>query len=177
VILNVQACPQRRNRHPPQRSTPLGAEVCEGEVTVTDPRHPLFGRSLKLVGVACVPGHIRQCHVELFRFGRHLEVQQHVVVIAFSQHLLGVVLVGGPVVLVTVPVNKSPDFVHYVVGRLETPCPTMGKVKIAQTLARGLSSVAPLRGRWGVLKRPSYRYSSGCVPRHFGCLNALDHNT
>jgi transposase InsO family protein len=44
----------------------------------------------------------------------------------------------GPEALVQmpVPVNKFPDLVHYVVQRLKTLCPTMGKVKIAQTLAR-----------------------------------------
>ena len=44
----------------------------------------------------------------------------------------------GPDALVQlpVPVNKFPDFVHYVVQRLKTLCPAMGKVKIAQTLAR-----------------------------------------
>jgi transposase InsO family protein len=34
------------------------------------------------------------------------------------------------------PVNKFPEFVSYVVQRLKTLCPTMGKRKIAQTLAR-----------------------------------------
>ena len=34
------------------------------------------------------------------------------------------------------PVNKFPDFVRHVVQRLKALCPTMGKVKIAQTLAR-----------------------------------------
>ena len=34
------------------------------------------------------------------------------------------------------PVNKFPDFVRYIVQRLKTLCPTMGKIKIAQTLAR-----------------------------------------
>jgi transposase InsO family protein len=44
----------------------------------------------------------------------------------------------GPDALVQlpVPINKFPDFVHYVVQRLKVLCPTMGKVKIAQTLAR-----------------------------------------
>jgi transposase InsO family protein len=44
----------------------------------------------------------------------------------------------GPNALVRlpVPINKFPDFVHYVVQRLKTLCPSMGKVKIAQTLAR-----------------------------------------
>jgi hypothetical protein len=40
--------------------------VCEGQITVTDPGHPLFGRSLKLAGIAYLPGHIRHCQVELF---------------------------------------------------------------------------------------------------------------
>lgn len=34
------------------------------------------------------------------------------------------------------PVNKYPDFVRYIVQRLEVLCPTMGKKRIAQTLAR-----------------------------------------
>ena len=33
-------------------------------------------------------------------------------------------------------VNRFPDFVRYVVQRLKTLCPTMGKVKIAESLAR-----------------------------------------
>ena len=35
-----------------------------------------------------------------------------------------------------VPVNKFPDFVRYLVQRLKTLCPMLGKVKIAQVLAR-----------------------------------------
>ena len=44
----------------------------------------------------------------------------------------------GPEALVQMPspVNKFPEFVHYVVQRLKTLCPSMGKVKIAQKLAR-----------------------------------------
>ena len=34
------------------------------------------------------------------------------------------------------PVNKYPDFVHYLVQRLRVLCPLMGKRKIAETLAR-----------------------------------------
>ena len=34
------------------------------------------------------------------------------------------------------PVNKFPDFVRYIVQRLKTLCPALGKVKIAQILAR-----------------------------------------
>ena len=46
------------------------------------------------------------------------------------------------------PVNRFPDFVRYVVQRLRTLCPTMGKVKIAQTLARaGLHLGATTVGR------------------------------
>jgi hypothetical protein len=39
--------------------------VCEGEITVTDPTHPLFGRVLKLAGLAYLPGHVRHCQVEI----------------------------------------------------------------------------------------------------------------
>jgi hypothetical protein len=53
-------------QNPAQRNAPLGAMLCEGEVTVTDPCHPLFQRTFKLVNVAVVPGHVRQCQVELF---------------------------------------------------------------------------------------------------------------
>jgi transposase InsO family protein len=46
------------------------------------------------------------------------------------------------------PVNRFPDFVRYVVQRLKVLCPTMGKVKIAQTLARaGLHLGATTVGR------------------------------
>src|SRR5947209_20568031 len=44
----------------------------------------------------------------------------------------------GPDALVRLPdpVNKFPDFVGYLVRRLKILCPTLGKVKIAQILAR-----------------------------------------
>src|SRR5216683_5280392 len=44
----------------------------------------------------------------------------------------------GPTALLRtpVPVNKFPDFVRYLVQRLQTLCPRLGKVKIAQLLAR-----------------------------------------
>jgi putative transposase len=44
----------------------------------------------------------------------------------------------GPDALVQLrqPVNRFPDFVRYVVQRLNTLCPTMGKRMLAQTLAR-----------------------------------------
>jgi transposase InsO family protein len=46
------------------------------------------------------------------------------------------------------PVNKFPDFVRYIVRRLKTLCPTMGKVRIANTLCRaGLHLGATTVGR------------------------------
>jgi transposase len=46
------------------------------------------------------------------------------------------------------PVNKLPQYVSHVVRRLKTLCPAMGKVKIAQTLARaGLHLGATTVGR------------------------------
>ena len=44
----------------------------------------------------------------------------------------------GPDALVQLsePVNKYPDFVRYVVQQLKSLCPTLGKMKIAQILAR-----------------------------------------
>ena len=46
------------------------------------------------------------------------------------------------------PVNRFPDFVRYAVQRLKVLCPSMGKVKIAQTLARaGLHISATTIGR------------------------------
>jgi putative transposase len=56
----------------------------------------------------------------------------------------------GPdaLVQIRVPVNRFPDFVRYLVQRLKLLCPTMGKVKIAQTLARaGLHLGATTVGR------------------------------
>jgi putative transposase len=46
------------------------------------------------------------------------------------------------------PVNKFPDFVRYLVQRLKTLCPAMGKVRIADTLCRaGLHLGATTVGR------------------------------
>jgi len=44
----------------------------------------------------------------------------------------------GPQALVQLrsPVNRFPDYVAYVVQRMKTLCPSMGKVKIAETLTR-----------------------------------------
>jgi len=53
------------------------------------------------------------------------------------------------------PVNRFPDFVRYAVQRMKTLCPRMGKVKIAQILARaGLHLSASTVGR--VLKEPPH---------------------
>ncbi len=52
------------------------------------------------------------------------------------------------------PVNRFPDFVGYVVRRLKTLCPSMGKVKLAETLARaGLHLGSTTVGR--MLKEPN----------------------
>lgn len=58
----------------------------------------------------------------------------------------------GPAALLRTsePVNKFPDFVRYIVQRLQTLCPRLGKVKIAQVLARaglhlGVTTVGRMR--------------------------------
>ena len=58
----------------------------------------------------------------------------------------------GPTALLrtSVPVNKFPDFVRYLVQRLQVLSPRLGKVKIAQVLARaglhlGTTSVGRMR--------------------------------
>lgn len=54
----------------------------------------------------------------------------------------------NPLVQLREPVNKFPDFVGYLVRRLKALCPTMGKRKIAETLARaGLHLAATTVGR------------------------------
>jgi putative transposase len=53
-----------------------------------------------------------------------------------------------PLVQLREPVNKFPEFVGYVARRLKKLCPTMGKRKIAETLARaGLHLAASTVGR------------------------------
>ena len=57
---------------------------------------------------------------------------------------------GGSSALLQIsgPVNRYPDFVRYIVQRLKTLCPTMGKVRIADTLCRaGLHLGATTVGR------------------------------
>jgi len=51
----------------------------------------------------------------------------------------------GPDALVRLPepVNKFPDFVAYFVRRLKILCPTLGKVRIAQILARAGLHLGP----------------------------------
>ncbi len=51
----------------------------------------------------------------------------------------------GPRAIVQVPepVNRFPDFVHYVVRRLKVFCTAMGKVKLAQVLCRAGLHLAP----------------------------------
>ena len=67
------------------------------------------------------------------------------------------------------PVNRSPDFVRYAVQQLKVLCPSMGKVKIAQTLCRaGLHLGATTVGR--ILKE-----SPAPKPNHrLRCLPGLD---
>ncbi len=56
------------------------------------------------------------------------------------------------------PVNRFPNFVRYLVQRLKTLCPTLGKVKIAQILGRAGLHLAPTTvGR--MLKEPPQRPS------------------
>ncbi|MCH8148160.1 MAG: transposase [Planctomycetes bacterium] len=62
---------------------------------------------------------------------------------------------AGPETLVqtAAPVNKFPDFVRYTVQRLKVLCPSMGKLRLAQTLCRaGLQLSATSVGR--ILKEP-----------------------
>ena len=52
------------------------------------------------------------------------------------------------------PVNKYPQFVAYLVQRLHALCPTLGKAKIAQTLARaGVHLATTTVGRASVIYR------------------------
>ena len=60
---SFSAIPARENLA--QRNTPLVIQECEGKVTVTDPGHPLFGKTFMLSGLARLPGHVRHCQVEV----------------------------------------------------------------------------------------------------------------
>ncbi len=62
------------------------------------------------------------------------------------------------------PVNRFPDFVRRVVRRLKTLCPTMGKKRIAQTLARaGLHLGITTVGRMLKERKPEMPESTGVV--------------
>ncbi len=64
------------------------------------------------------------------------------------------------------PINRFPDFVRHIVTRLKVLCPTMGKKRIAQTLARaGLALGVSTVGR--ILKeresqKPEPNQTTGC---------------
>jgi transposase InsO family protein len=60
------------------------------------------------------------------------------------------------------PVNKSPDFVRYIVQRLKALCPSMGKVKIAQVLCRVGLHLAPTTIARMLRQKPPRR-NRGCV--------------
>jgi transposase-like protein len=84
----------------------------------------------------------------------------------------------GPDALVRLPepVNKFPDFVSYLVRRLKVLCPTLGKVKLAQILARaglhlGSTTVRRMQrdARWPEPRRvpqPAPRVVSARKPNH-----------
>jgi Helix-turn-helix domain len=65
----------------------------------------------------------------------------------------------GPAALVQTPqpVNRSPDFVAYLVQRLKVLCPQVGKVEIAEIPAR--SDCTWRRARWGECLKRSRRPS------------------
>ena len=56
----------------------------------------------------------------------------------------------GPDALVRLaePVNRFPDFVHYLVKRFKILCPSLGKVKITQILARAGLHLGTTTVRW-----------------------------
>src|SRR2546425_3318579 len=75
----------------------------------------------------------------------------------------------GPDALVRLPepVNRFPEFVGYVVRRLQVLCPALGKVKIAQILARAGLHLAPttIRRMLHDERRPAPHRSSKNYPR------------
>lgn len=76
------------------------------------------------------------------------------------------------------PVNKFPEFVRYIVQRLQTLCPRLGKVKIAQVLARvglhlGVTTIGRIRRErptpepsHSVTTMPAARRVSAKYPNH-----------
>jgi len=75
----------------------------------------------------------------------------------------------GPDALVRmpVPVNRFPDFIGYLAKRLRTLCPSLGKVKIAQVLARAGLHLAPttVRGMVEAPRPPKPRTAPRAAPR------------
>src|SRR5581483_7492482 len=57
----VRPAAAKHNRH----NTPLHGDVSREEITVTDPTHPLFGRTLKLIQITTFSARGRCCWVEL----------------------------------------------------------------------------------------------------------------
>jgi len=83
----------------------------------------------------------------------------------------------GPDALVQLrePVNKFPDFVRYAVQRLKTLCPSMGKVKIAQTLCRaGLHLGATTISR--IVKEPPHSKPEQAVATSSTVITAKEPN-
>ena len=83
----------------------------------------------------------------------------------------------GPDALVQLrePVNKFPDFVRYAVGRRKTLCPSMGKVKMAQTLCRAGLHLGPTTvGR--ILKEPPRRKPQHATPSSGRIVTAKEPN-
>jgi len=92
----------------------------------------------------------------------------------------------GPEALVQLPepVNRFPDLIGYVVRRLKVLCPTLGKVKIAQILARAGLHLAPATVRRMLhdkeLPRPSgvsEKFSRVVTARHPNHLWHVDLTT
>ena len=85
---------------------------------------------------------------------------------------------GGPTALLQLsgPVNRYPDFVRYLVQRLKSLCPTMGKVRIADTLCRaGLHLGATTVGRILKEERIPDPGDDECPPGHIVTAKGPDH--
>src|SRR5712692_5412464 len=65
------------------------------------------------------------------------------------------------------PINRFPEFVGYLVRRFKILCPTMGKVKIAQILARAGLHLGPttVRRMLSDTRWPSPRHAPKVIPR------------
>ncbi len=73
---------------------------------------------------------------------------------------------SGALLRLPAPVNKFPDFVAYLVRRLKTLCPSLGKVKIAQVPARAGLRLGPATVRRSLRKprRPRPRFAPRAAP-------------